>query len=156
MDVGQGKANQGSSLDLWCKKLSGAWCSYSDGESQGGKGWGGSSLSELPLAWGAVRHQSIKDLVLEVRSQETSGVRVYTSGSHRHAVGTWSWETPGVGPHSGECTQRGRGQGQILRWVEEKDLEPGVEDGASGSRSVCSDHLAQHRHRGEDGKVTEN
>lgn len=31
---------------------------------------------------------SIKDLVLEIRSQETSGVRVYTSGSHRHAVGT--------------------------------------------------------------------
>ena len=39
------------------------------------------------------------------------------------------------------------------RWVEEKDL---AEDGAKGSRFVHSDQLAQHRHQGEDGKVTEN
>lgn len=39
----------------------------------------------LDILWA---EPSIKDLVLEVRSQETSGLRVYTSGSHRHAVGT--------------------------------------------------------------------
>lgn len=53
-------------------------------------------------------------------------------------------------------TEGKRAGADTERWVEEKDLEPGAEDGAKGSRFVCSDHPAQHRHRGEDGKVTEN
>lgn len=64
-------------------------------------------------------------------------------------------DTWGRSSQRGVHTEGKRAGADTERWVEEKDLEPGAEDGAEGSRFVCSDHPAQHRHRGEDGKVRE-